>query len=394
VSRRNSCFIAATVAICTFLPVGRTLATEPGDVEDLIRQGVELRKDGKDARALPFFQRAYALAPTPRTAAQLGLVEMVLGYRLEAERHLLEALGSMHDIWVNQNRQNLDSSLARVRSAIGELAITGTPAGAAVLVNGHRVGELPLARPLRLGEGPVRITVSAAGFVDATTSTSVAGSQTRDLHIDLVPDPARAAPLPPRVSAPAVAIASSAGAGTTVGNSVAAGRLDVSALAGMQVWMAGVSPAPSPSWAARLSGGYLPAALAAGSVGLRLGGALGFSFITEDVGRIDFVSVLATPGLRFALAPSVTGAADLGLGVLIISGINPGSVLLAPGAKRVTGALGAFEVRPCLGLSYDIGRSLFAAISLSLLWDSRADEQLREGPFTRFETGLGLGLRL
>src|SRR5688500_10991836 len=67
---------------------GRGWAAVPTRVEELIRQGVALRRSGQDQAALPLFQKAHEIGHTPRTAAQLGLVEMALGYVLEAERDL------------------------------------------------------------------------------------------------------------------------------------------------------------------------------------------------------------------------------------------------------------------------------------------------------------------
>jgi hypothetical protein len=59
------------------LPRAALAQEEP---EALIRQGVELRRKGQNALAQGYFKRAYAIAHTPRSAAQLGLVEHALGY--------------------------------------------------------------------------------------------------------------------------------------------------------------------------------------------------------------------------------------------------------------------------------------------------------------------------
>ena len=69
-------------------------AGDSAEAEALIRQGVELRAQKKDERALPLFEKAYQLSRTPRTAGQLGLVEIALGYFVDAEKYLSEALGS------------------------------------------------------------------------------------------------------------------------------------------------------------------------------------------------------------------------------------------------------------------------------------------------------------
>ena len=78
-------------------------AGESGEAEALIRQGVELRAQKKDERALPLFEKAYQLSRSPRTAGQLGLVEMALGYFVDAEKYLSEAVASPDHPWVAKN---------------------------------------------------------------------------------------------------------------------------------------------------------------------------------------------------------------------------------------------------------------------------------------------------
>lgn len=161
--------------------------SDPARVEDLIRRAVESRRSGNDNRALPLFQQAYELSPTPRTAAQLGLVEMALGYKLDAERHLAEALASSQDLWVKRNHLVLEQSLATVKSSIGDVLVKGTT-GAQVIVNGRLIGLLPMSVPVRIGEGPTTIEVRAPGFVTDRRSFGVVGGKqvevTFDLHRD------------------------------------------------------------------------------------------------------------------------------------------------------------------------------------------------------------------
>lgn len=161
-------------------------AADPSQVEDLIRRGVELRRVGNDTGALPLFKKAYDLAPTPRTVSQLGLVEMALGYQLEAERHIMEGLASSSDYWVRKNHPTLEASLRDVRQAIGELSISGSPSGAEVSVNGNDVGKLPLSTPVRVGRGPASVTVRATGFVSQTTTVSIVGGRSESVRIQLL----------------------------------------------------------------------------------------------------------------------------------------------------------------------------------------------------------------
>jgi hypothetical protein len=166
-------------------PERRSTETEPVNVESLLSEGIALRRDGKDHRALPLFQRAHDLASTSRTAAQLGLVEMQLGYWVRAERHLMEALSSPRDPWIFRNRPELESALQRTKAAIGELTVGGAPAGAEVMVNGVLVGRLPLAGPSRVGEGPVKVDVRAAGFEPDRRQFTIQGGERRSLQVVL-----------------------------------------------------------------------------------------------------------------------------------------------------------------------------------------------------------------
>jgi tetratricopeptide (TPR) repeat protein len=143
--------------------------------EALIREARSLREAGLDARAYPLLLKAYETETRPRTAAQLGLVEIQLGYWLDSERHLAEALSSSRDPWVNNNRADLEASLAKARAAVGEIQVTGTPVGATVLVNGKTAGTLPLPTPIRLGEGPANLELRAEGYANVRKSLVVTG---------------------------------------------------------------------------------------------------------------------------------------------------------------------------------------------------------------------------
>src|SRR5687767_11306624 len=90
--------LLAPVILAALTAVAMAAATPeeplPAQVEELIRQGNELRRDGKDHAAVGLFQKAYDLQRSPRTAGQLGLAESALGYWMAAERHLGEALAA------------------------------------------------------------------------------------------------------------------------------------------------------------------------------------------------------------------------------------------------------------------------------------------------------------
>ena len=190
------------IAVIAALAAPNAWAAEPKatDPEDLIRQGVELRRQGQSEAALPFFKQAYAAARTPRTAGQLGLSEMALGYWLDAERHLGEALDVPTHPWVAKYRKSLTDALAKVRTHIAEISIVGPPAGAEIRVNGHLAGTIPLGHPLRVPEGYLDVDVTAPEHVDGRRTLSVRGGETRELAIVLEASPAAGSTVSPPAS--------------------------------------------------------------------------------------------------------------------------------------------------------------------------------------------------
>jgi hypothetical protein len=180
---------AATLA-ALIVGLGFSRAARAGDsaeAEALIRQGVELREQGRDERALPLFQKAYEILPSPRTAGQLGLAESATGYWIEAEQHLGIALESLDHPWIVKNRRALEDALGAVRQHLGELVIEGEPAGAAVTVNHRPIGQLPLGKPVRVANGKVVVEVSAPGYVTDAETVTVAGGGSQPVTIALKP---------------------------------------------------------------------------------------------------------------------------------------------------------------------------------------------------------------
>ncbi|HXU83979.1 MAG TPA: hypothetical protein VN914_21435, partial [Polyangia bacterium] len=153
--------------------------------EDLIRQANALRQKGQDPAALPLYREAYDVARSPRTAAQLALVELALGYWVSSDDHFTEALVPAGNSWIDRNRKVLQESQATARSHIGALIIEGKPPGAEVRVNATRVGNLPLSGPIRVGEGTVTVEVKAAGHEGVARTLSVHGTGTERLWLEL-----------------------------------------------------------------------------------------------------------------------------------------------------------------------------------------------------------------
>ena len=133
------------------------------DGEILIRQGVELRRQGNNAAAAVKFEEAYGELHSARSAAQLGLCEQALARWLLAESHLREALAGESDPWIRRNRKTLETALATVRSNLAHLVLNGSPSSASVRLGDDELGALSQGEYWVLPQEST-LVVTAAGF--------------------------------------------------------------------------------------------------------------------------------------------------------------------------------------------------------------------------------------
>jgi hypothetical protein len=201
---RFSLILLATVVVLGTAPV---LAADDPRADALIQQGLDLRREGKPAEALELFQRAHAIAPSPRTFGQLGLVETSLQHWADADLHLSMSLANPDDAWIRKNRAFLEQALATSKHHIGELVVDG-PAGAEVFVGGKSVGTLPAVPTLHLVEGAVSISATAPGFKAFDQTVVIRPGARTPVAIALTPIPLQ--PVATTATASAAAAASPA----------------------------------------------------------------------------------------------------------------------------------------------------------------------------------------
>lgn len=158
----------------------------PSEAEVLSR-AVELRERGQDAEALALLAEAHARAPSPRIAAQLGLVEVAREQWLGAETHLTEALAATSDAWVRSNRGVLEPRLEAVRGRLAWIQLTTTPDGVSVALDGKVLGVTPFAGPQRVVAGTRTLTLTRDGYRTLEKTIELAGKSTERLNLTLPP---------------------------------------------------------------------------------------------------------------------------------------------------------------------------------------------------------------
>lgn len=144
--------------------------------EALIKQGLDLRRSGRNVDALAKFESAYRLEQTPRAAAQWGLCLQAVARWSEADPLLEEALSATQDNWIRKYRGTLRESQEALKAHVGRIEVIGDPPGAIVFVAGREVGKLPLTAAVSVNEGSVDVEVEAPGYKRATRTLVVTGA--------------------------------------------------------------------------------------------------------------------------------------------------------------------------------------------------------------------------
>jgi len=210
-SRWGACLLVAWVAAWQAPKAAWAAEDVAAQAEKLIKHGIELRRAHDDEAAQREFQKAYELAPTPRSAGQLGLAEQALGRWEDAERHLGEAIRSPADPWVVKNRAALDQAIGTIQAHVGRIEVIGDPDGAMVSINGREVGRLPLPRAVRVSAGEVDLEAKAPGYASVQRTVSIVGGQYQKVVIHLAKDapPPRAEPAAVASSSPSTPVVAS-----------------------------------------------------------------------------------------------------------------------------------------------------------------------------------------
>ena len=191
--------LATRLALTHALAFSVVLALTPLDglaqsADALIEQGIAQRRAGNDVAALATLRQAYASSPTPRAAAQLGLVHQALGQWVEAHTRLNEALAAVGDAWIERNRAALQQALGVVQGEVGtvELLIRPLPPEARATLGATDIGPLPMEHPLVVVAGEEELEVSAPGHRTVRRAVRVRAGQLSRVTVELGPETADA----------------------------------------------------------------------------------------------------------------------------------------------------------------------------------------------------------
>lgn len=158
--------LALAVATATSFPclparAGAADEDRTGQAQRHFRRGVELYEEGNPNAAYVEFSRAYELAPRPQLLFNLGQVAFETQDYATALGHFRAYASAGDDNVTPERRAQVQAEIAKLEKRVALLEVTGAVPGAEVLVNDVLVGTLPLAAPVTVNVGRVKVTLNA-----------------------------------------------------------------------------------------------------------------------------------------------------------------------------------------------------------------------------------------
>jgi hypothetical protein len=386
-SRFRSRFLGVMVfASLLGLSAGRARAEDPQHAKELFQQGTTFFDLGQFDKAIEAWQEGYKNKPDPGF-----LFNIAQAYRLagDAQKAIFFYKGYLRHSPKATNRTEVEQKIAALQKQTSEpdraKAQPAPPPGSgAVMPAGGGTAPAPPPGPPPPVLTPVPLASAAPVPPPPPGATAPA-----PVEPPPPPDPTAGQPEPSVVAAP-----------PPIEAPWGPRPVDLSAAIGTQIWATGVQGNVQPSFAVALAGGYTFGSASAAAVHFRLGAFVGFTSLNEQMSptvtyKETFASVLLDPSLRVRLVGErLSLGADLGIGVLAISGLKPNSSLLDHTQTLVLsgGAQGLFELRPAVGVQYRLHRAveLFAGPAI----EYSPKKVHFHAAITRIDLLAGLAIRL
>jgi hypothetical protein len=205
--------------------------------ERFFHEGTQAFEAAQYAQAYKALKTAWELAPTYRTAAGLGQVELQLEQYPDAAFHLAYCLRHYPADADPAARTHVEEGLDQARAHVGALRVRVSVEGAEVSVDGAAIGKSPLEGLVFVKPGSHVIAATHEGYRSAEEAFDAPVRATRDVTLSLTVEHAAVAPPagPPQKSpepAPAeVPKARSDGLSPTAWVLIVGGSLTAAALA-------------------------------------------------------------------------------------------------------------------------------------------------------------------
>jgi tetratricopeptide (TPR) repeat protein len=190
---RTTRLVAFAAALAITAPELSALAQPPtkamqAEAFSRFNKGKELFSEGDYQAALIEFRRAYELAPNGAVLYNIGNVYYQLQNYPEALTHLERYLAEAKSIPAAR-RAEVERDVEKLRSRVSNLDITVNVPDAEISVDDQPAGKSPLSKPVMVGPGRHRISVSKSGYNSASRVVEVASAETPKIPFELTEQP-------------------------------------------------------------------------------------------------------------------------------------------------------------------------------------------------------------
>jgi hypothetical protein len=156
-----------------------------GEAREAFDRGVTLYTNRNFEGALSEFDRAYTLSKDPRLLFNMAIAERDLKRYSRALNHLSQELAEGEATLSPDEKRTAEGVREGLKQFTAPLTVESSEGDATVLVDGREAGKTPLKEPLIVDVGERAITVSKAGFLDATQRINISGGTQAKLTFTL-----------------------------------------------------------------------------------------------------------------------------------------------------------------------------------------------------------------
>jgi tetratricopeptide (TPR) repeat protein len=196
------CSLSFLIALAA--PGGRFALAAEGDPKGAAREhfqkGLAAFADQRFAEAAEEFDAAYKLSPAFKLLYNVGLVDVALGRSVEAvdafDRYLKQGASAIPA----DRRREVSEEIEKQLGRIGTVSIRTFPEAAEIRIDGVRIGQTPLPKPVRVNAGRHTVEAILAGHSTQTREIAISGNAENAIEMTLE---AVAAPAP---SGPAIPV--------------------------------------------------------------------------------------------------------------------------------------------------------------------------------------------
>jgi tetratricopeptide (TPR) repeat protein len=165
--------------------------------EELLKQGIALRRSGDDEAALAVFLDLEKRNPdSVRVFLHVTAAAQATGKWLMAYEYLQKALDHKDDPYFHRHRTAIESVEKAITQRVGQFRARGLPAGAEVRLSGELIGTLPMNAVRAVEGGSYVLEVSRSGYYPLRRTITIAGGAVTQEAVDLRKRPIETDPGP------------------------------------------------------------------------------------------------------------------------------------------------------------------------------------------------------